>query len=439
MPEVRSAAVDSLCTLAIKYPDFANLALDFLVDMFNDEIEDVRLKAIDSLTKISKHIVLWQDQLETILAVLEDSSIDIREGLHQLLSVCHLMTKDCVKMCLDHLLDNLKRYPQDKKSIWKCLEGVGKNHPWVILPLVPQLLSMHPFFDTSEPDPEDPAYVSVLILVFNSAKGCPTMSTLFDEKLLRHYHYLRDTLSHLVPELNISHESTSTVSDRATSSSVMSGSADGRLILKDLTSKLKTTLNLNNEMKVRLCKLILKDLKRLSEVDQEISAIAKFTSLYIKAQLVYTNCLNSSAWAQLTQNAHSEPLRKQIQSFMQLCLILQYSFTGLSPKEHGIVMQLKLRALALKLVYIVRGSNESALAICQNLLEQAVKVQNYLEANSLAPDEFTYAMFTMLDSLDEPKPGTVAKFLLPLFEKYQIPLLSFSSSVSWIALSHHKS
>ncbi len=69
--EVRSAAVDSLCTLAIKNPDFATLALDFLVDMFNDEIEEVRIKAIDSLTKISRHIVLWQDQLEIILAALE--------------------------------------------------------------------------------------------------------------------------------------------------------------------------------------------------------------------------------------------------------------------------------------------------------------------------------------------------------------------------------
>ncbi len=71
LTEVRTAAVDSLCTLAIKSPDFAILALDFLVDMFNDEIEDVRLKAIDSLTKISKHIVLWEDQLETILSALE--------------------------------------------------------------------------------------------------------------------------------------------------------------------------------------------------------------------------------------------------------------------------------------------------------------------------------------------------------------------------------
>lgn len=69
--EVRAAAIDSLCTLAIKSPDFANLALDFLVDMFNDEIEEVRIKAIDSLTKMSEHIELWSDQLDIILAVLE--------------------------------------------------------------------------------------------------------------------------------------------------------------------------------------------------------------------------------------------------------------------------------------------------------------------------------------------------------------------------------
>lgn len=59
--------MESLCKLAISNHDFANLSLDFLVDMFNDEIEDVRLIAIDSLRRISEHIVLRDDQLETIL------------------------------------------------------------------------------------------------------------------------------------------------------------------------------------------------------------------------------------------------------------------------------------------------------------------------------------------------------------------------------------
>jgi integrator complex subunit 4 len=70
-PEVRNASVDSLCSLSLNNPQFAQMSLDFLVDMFNDEIEDVRLKAIDSLTKISKYTVLREDQLETILGALK--------------------------------------------------------------------------------------------------------------------------------------------------------------------------------------------------------------------------------------------------------------------------------------------------------------------------------------------------------------------------------
>lgn len=71
--EVRSASVDAICSLALNNSVFANLSLDFLVDMFNDEIEDVRLKAIDSLTRMSQHITLREDQLETILGALEVS------------------------------------------------------------------------------------------------------------------------------------------------------------------------------------------------------------------------------------------------------------------------------------------------------------------------------------------------------------------------------
>jgi len=177
------------------------------------------------------------------------------------------MTKDCVKMVFDNILTNLKKYPQDKKSIWKCLEGVGKNHPWVILPLVPTLLATHPYLDTPERQPEEPDYVCVLILVFNAAKGCNTMSTLFDENLLKHYHYLRDTLPHLVPELSIGNESTSIVNsaqDKPGSSAAANGSqghVNGRLVLKELTGKLKNSENLSPEMKQRLSKLILKDLK----------------------------------------------------------------------------------------------------------------------------------------------------------------------------------
>ncbi|KAG0728989.1 Integrator complex subunit 4 [Chionoecetes opilio] len=68
--EVRNAALDAICSLALNNAQFANQSLDFLVDMFNDEIEEVRLKAIQVLQQIASHIVLRADQLEEILHAL---------------------------------------------------------------------------------------------------------------------------------------------------------------------------------------------------------------------------------------------------------------------------------------------------------------------------------------------------------------------------------
>lgn len=155
--EVRTAAVDSMCRLALSNPLFAVTSLDFLVDMFNDEIEDVRLKAIASLTAISRHIILREDQLETMLSSLEDYSVEVREGLHLMLGACKVSTQSCLMMVVQKLLDVLSKYPQDKHSAFGCMQRVGAKHPDICMSLVSQLLQDHPFFDSAERDVEDPA------------------------------------------------------------------------------------------------------------------------------------------------------------------------------------------------------------------------------------------------------------------------------------------
>lgn len=150
------ATLESLSQLAQLFPSFAAQALDFLVDMFNDEIEDIRLKAIQCLTQISiDNIILREDQIDITLAVLEDFSIDIREALHAMLGNCKLSSKAALKTCIVNLLENLKRYPQDKDSIWQCFKKLGSNHPYMTLALVPDLLGIHPFLDLPETSLED--------------------------------------------------------------------------------------------------------------------------------------------------------------------------------------------------------------------------------------------------------------------------------------------
>uniref|UniRef100_A0A8P0T3Q4 Integrator complex subunit 4 n=2 Tax=Canis lupus familiaris TaxID=9615 RepID=A0A8P0T3Q4_CANLF len=74
MYEVRIAAVEALCMLAQSSPSFVEKCRpDFPVDMFNDEIEEVRLQSIHSMRKISKNITLREDQLGTLMEVLEVS------------------------------------------------------------------------------------------------------------------------------------------------------------------------------------------------------------------------------------------------------------------------------------------------------------------------------------------------------------------------------
>lgn len=51
--------------------DFASLCIDHLADMFNDEIQQVRLDAIHALAPLVSHGILQQDQLCTILTVLD--------------------------------------------------------------------------------------------------------------------------------------------------------------------------------------------------------------------------------------------------------------------------------------------------------------------------------------------------------------------------------
>jgi integrator complex subunit 4 len=116
---VRSESVDSLCSLAISCPKLAAKTIDFLVDMFNDEIELVRLKAILALNKILHYVLLGDDQIDIVVSVIEDSSFNVRESLKDLLSSCKLATKIGLRKTVQALLKNLNKYPNDKISIWK--------------------------------------------------------------------------------------------------------------------------------------------------------------------------------------------------------------------------------------------------------------------------------------------------------------------------------
>lgn len=102
--------------------------------------------------------------------------------------------------------------------------------------------------------------------------------------------------------------------------------------------------------------------------------------------------------------------------FVNLFFRLEYLFVGVSDAEVCAIKQFRLKVLAIHLVFVVRASNASALAPCHHFLAAVEETERALTARNLEPDSFTAAVFHELEVLDEPKPGPVARLLLPLLQ-----------------------
>ena len=131
--------------------------MDYLVDMLNDEIEEVRLNAVNSCKKLASRVpVLLEDQLENVLtSCLPDGRDDIRHSTHALLAACRLLSRNCLDRAIVALLKGLAKYPDDRQSIFEAFRDLGTHHPHFVSALTPTLLQVHPYFDTCETDISD--------------------------------------------------------------------------------------------------------------------------------------------------------------------------------------------------------------------------------------------------------------------------------------------
>ncbi|XP_029046253.1 integrator complex subunit 4 isoform X1 [Osmia bicornis bicornis] len=408
--EVRTAAVEALCTLSLEQPNIARISLDFMVDMFNDEIQDVRLRAIESLRKMSASVTLREDQLETILGALEDFSGEVREGLHATLAASRLATRNCLHMCVNRLLDNLSRYPQDKESIRCCLAALGASHPYLTLPLVPQLLGRHPFFDTPEPDVDEPSYASVLVLIFNAALHCPSMHALFTEHASKHYHYLRDTMPHFVPRLR----------PTVTTSGPGFGNEDkiddeaerGKEFLEKVVTGVENGRP-GGRVHTQLLEAAAIDLDRLAEMDHRMEGAARFTVLYIRCLLLLKSVLKEFSISS-TNSVSTSPLPNtttNVSVLLQNTQKLQRLFSGLSENEIILANDVWLKALAIELIRVTRSvTGRSALPLARHFLSEA----DTLPQDTSKLPSFSRALVLQIPTLADVKPGSLTRLLLPL-------------------------
>ncbi|KAI1731656.1 integrator complex subunit 4 [Ditylenchus destructor] len=289
---VRQAAVYSLGKLAANRPEFANKCIDHLADMFNDEIQQVRLDAIKALSPLVIHGTLQQDQLHTILTVLDDANSDNRMAVHELLSKSNLADADCVKQCINVLLHSLKRFPFDKPSIYKCLSALGRRHSLFVHGLVTELLDIHPIFATPEKHIDDDFYLGRLILVLNAASRNPVISSLIPAYVKKHYRYLRCASPNLIPMVKEIEDSNKTDVKTFDFSTLADNKIDD--LLNSVVVQISEAYAKKPSEREILFEMILRDLQSFENIEEEVAVPAGFLHKFARIVQILSAALNSA-------------------------------------------------------------------------------------------------------------------------------------------------
>ncbi|KAJ2414719.1 hypothetical protein GGI10_002194 [Coemansia sp. RSA 2530] len=202
--EVRDAAIESITELSIGSTEFAAKAVDFLVDMFNDSSDRVRLCAIRALVAIGDRSVikLTEEQLSIALSAMKDACHTVREGIYAFLAVSAVAQPDALSKLMAAMKSSLDKYPDDQMPIYRALMALGLSHSNVInTAFVRALLGISEHYLSREARIDDTVYAGNVILLMNT--DLPTrheLATILPDYVFSHLPYLRDKYRGCFPQ-----------------------------------------------------------------------------------------------------------------------------------------------------------------------------------------------------------------------------------------------
>ncbi|GMR53801.1 hypothetical protein PMAYCL1PPCAC_23996, partial [Pristionchus mayeri] len=342
---VRKAAVYSLGKLASCRPSLAAAALDHLADMFNDEIEEVRLDSIQALTPLVSRGELYKEQLETMIKCLDDATPVSRGALRRLLEKAKFADIECIRICVKSLLLCMKRYPMDKSEILETMGSLGRCHSSLVHPLVTELLEIHTIFASQEKSLQDDQYVAKLVMVLNAASQFEPVVSLLPPYALRHFRYMRCAMPHLVPVINAMESREKGVAERNLSqmrdkwTGVKGGKGE---VLEEVYNRLveiEGTKESNTRIKLR--KYIVEDLAAISSFN--ISLASPSTLLTSLVSLL--NSIDRSPFESINVSGDANEIHESIDKEMWVLECIEGGISGLPPPVLSFLVETRLHVI----------------------------------------------------------------------------------------------
>ncbi|KAI9275591.1 armadillo-type protein [Phascolomyces articulosus] len=346
--EVRNASIDSICELCMYHGHLVNKAVDALVDMFNDEIPQVRINAINSLRKIGTRWPLKFDleQLEIATGTLDDFDQITRFATHDLLAVVEIENEESLKLLMTELMGNIKRYPQDLLSIYRCIKELGKRHPELVSKCRKSLFDIDHRYMTKEPNTESPSYTAHVLLLVNAVVSQPSLATNLPAYMFQHFAYYRRKYPDCVQDLRALHENGLMKSPEYASYDGFVSETVAKMSLRDITDYTQNTSHLLQIIKRQAeqgeysaalvrCQDAIKNYKYISTLKP--SGIVHLAIAYLECyELVLRIKQNfgTSSFSATAQIAAAD--------LLQASYIMQYCFIGLSSKNLQVAIYFRI-------------------------------------------------------------------------------------------------
>ncbi|CAO3642809.1 unnamed protein product [Cunninghamella echinulata] len=351
--EVRNAAIDSICELCMYHNELIKKAVECLVDMFNDEIDKVRINAIQSLRKIGTKAILEfnSEELEVAVGAFEDSDHVAREAAHDLMKVVRLKNAEDLEKLLLALMSSVKRYPEDKLSILRCLCDVGKRHDDYIETLLPSLLHLDKRYLAREQSISDFTYTFNVILIINACSNNSHILSQLPKHMLSHFAYYKRKYPECVPDLReIYSDSNLKLSDDIDYLPKQFTSLVPDSLEVGLDKYIDMTLVMVNTIQTQVKHSNFKDsLKTLQVAKRNFDYLSTLKSIHSETSYMaklYLQCFEIviKAKQNLGSSEYANRAQKGAASLLQSSYKIQYSFLGIPNNTLQAAMYFRLLA-----------------------------------------------------------------------------------------------
>ncbi|CAG8437059.1 10503_t:CDS:1 [Ambispora gerdemannii] len=448
--EVRNASIDSICKLCMYSTKFSERAKDFLVDMFHDEIDSVRLNAINSLQKIGTctKITLDYEQLQNTLDVLGDSNSKIREATRGMLSVIKLLNSESAAKFIEGLMKNMDRYPDDQLSIFRCFVQFARINGDYIEKFIPRFFNLEPYIKPKEIYLESPQHIGHLIIAFNASPKNEKILKKLPDYSFRQYVYLREKFPDCFPDIKILQEGDLTQSltmdgveegeildsilieekDEILESSIIKEKTVGMIekgkldMHKFIEQTLGAFVNLSFLMKANNWKGALsivgvcsKDLIYIARTISSLSGKAEFAILYLECLQTIIEIKKS-----FHQNHFSDKAVKHAANLITLSYAMENNFLGVTDRARHFTINLRVIANIIWIIGVSKptylsDSSPSAIKNLIQLLSRRVQIVQEKFKN----EDFFYASLVDLCELLQKitlEDGLTTSNIIPIFD-----------------------